>query len=66
MEGLAFNYDGKWGLDSQVVYDELGFSHGFELRPGDVGNNVGSAEMVERIFRGKKFKDEKYLSGDSA
>jgi hypothetical protein len=66
MEGLAFNYDGKWGLDSQVVFDELGFCYGFQLRPGDVGNNVGSSRMIEQAFRGKKFRDEKYLSGDSA
>jgi hypothetical protein len=66
MEGLAFNYDGKWGLDSQVVFDELGFAYGFQLRPGDVGNNVGSSKMIEQAFLGKKFRDEKYLSGDSA
>lgn len=66
MEGLAYNYDKKWGLDSQVVYDELGLSYGFQLRQGDVGNNVGSSEMIEQIFEGKKFADEKYLSGDSA
>ena len=65
-EGLAYNYDGKWGLDSQVVFDELGLSYGFQLRAGDVGNNVGSAELIKQTFRGKKFKDEKYLSGDSA
>jgi Transposase DDE domain group 1 len=66
MEGLAFNYDGRWGLDSQVVYDELGFAYGFQLRPGDVGNNVGSSELIEQTFKAKQFKDEKYLSGDSA
>jgi hypothetical protein len=63
MEGLAFNYDGKWGLDSQVVFDELGFSYGFSLRPGDVGNNVGSSRMIEQAFCEMKFEDEKYLSG---
>jgi len=66
MEGLGFNYKGHWGLDSQVVFDELGLSYGFRLRHGDVGNNVGSAQMIEQTFQGKKFKDEKYLSGDSA
>jgi Transposase DDE domain group 1 len=66
MQGLAYNYDGKWGLDSQVVFDEMGLCYGFQLRPGDVGNNVGSAELIEQIFRGNKFRDEKYLSGDSA
>lgn len=66
MEGLAYNYEGKWGLDSQVVFDELGLSYGFQLRPGDVGNNVDSSELIKQTFRGKKFHDEKFLSGDSA
>lgn len=66
MEGLAYNYDGKWGLDSQVVFDELGFCYGFQLRKGDTGNNIGSSQMIEETFAGKKFRDEKYLSGDSA
>lgn len=66
MEGLAFNYQGQWGLDSQVVFDELGLCYGFALRPGDVGNNVGSSAMIEQTFCGKKFAEEKFLSGDSA
>jgi hypothetical protein len=66
MEGVAFNYDGKWCLDSQVMFDELGLCYGFQLRRGDTGNNIGSVDMIERTFRGKKFTDEKYLSGDSA
>jgi hypothetical protein len=66
MEGLAFNYEGKWGLDSQVAFDELGLCYGFQLRPGDVGNNVGSSSLIKQIFQGKKFSEEKYLSGDSA
>ena len=66
MEGLAYNYAGKWGLDSQVVFDEMGLCYGFRLRGGDTGNNVGSAQAIEQTFSGKKFKEEKYLSGDSA
>lgn len=66
MEGLAMNYDGKWGLDSQVIFDELGLCYGLQLRPGDVGNNVGSVELIEQAFKGKDFREEKYLSGDSA
>lgn len=66
MEGLAFNYEGKWGLDSQVTFDELGLCYAFDLRSGDTGNNVGSSAMIERVFQGKKFREEKFLSGDSA
>ena len=66
MEGLAWNYKDQWCLDSQVIFDEMGLCYGFQLRPGDVGNNVGSSEMIRQMFEGTKFNELKYLSGDSA
>jgi len=37
MEGLEFNYKGEWGLDSQVIFDELGLcwdmEQALELKP---------------------------------
>jgi hypothetical protein len=66
MEGLAFNYDGKWCLDSLVAYDELGFSYGMELRPGNTFSAVGAPEMVRRIFGGFSYEQEKYFRADSA
>jgi hypothetical protein len=66
MEGLAINYKGEWCLDSQVVFDEMGLCYGFQLRSGSTKSGVDAEVLVERVFRGKKFHDEKYLSGDSA
>ena len=66
MEGLAFNYKDEWCLDSQVIFDELGFCWDLELRGGNTKSGVGAAEQIRRAFEGYEFKDEKYLSGDSA
>lgn len=66
MEGVALNYDGKWCLDSQRISDQMGLTYGFQLRPGNVGKGVGAKELILQAFKGTKFREEKYLSGDSA
>lgn len=66
MQGLAYNYKDEWCLDSQVIFDELGFCWDFVLRPGNAASGFGAVEQVRRAFAGYKFRDEKYLSGDSA
>lgn len=66
MEGLAYNYKNEWCLDSQVIFDELGFCWDLELRPGNTKSGVGAADQIKRAFSSFKFSDEKYLSGDAA
>ena len=66
MEGLAYNYKNEWCLDSQVIFDELGLCWDFILRPGNTASGTSAVEQVRRVFQGYKFRDEKYLSGDSA
>jgi hypothetical protein len=66
MEGLAYNYKNEWCLDSQVIFDELGFCWDLELRAGNTRSGVGASEQIVRAFKNYGFKDEKYLSGDSA
>lgn len=66
MEGLAYNYKNEWCLDSQVIFDELGFCWDLELRSGNTKSGVGATEQIKRAFKDFKFTDEKYLSGDSA
>jgi hypothetical protein len=46
MEGLAWNYKDQWCLDSQVIFDELGFCYGVQLRSG----NTKSGVEVGRFF----------------
>jgi Transposase DDE domain group 1 len=66
MEGVAWNYDGKWCLDSQVVFDELGFAYGLQLRPGNTKSGVDAGILIENAFSPWKRDEEKYLSGDAA
>jgi hypothetical protein len=66
MEGLAYNYKDEWCLDSQVIFDELGFAWDMELRSGNTKSGVGAEEQIRRAFASYKFNEEKYLSGDSA
>lgn len=66
MEGLAYNYKDEWCLDSQVIFDELGFCWDLELRAGNTKSGVGADKQIRRAFSSYKFQDEKYLSADSA
>ena len=66
MEGLAFNYDNKWCLDSLVAYDEIGFCYGMELRAGNTFSAQGAPAMIERIFSNLAFNDKKHFRADSA
>jgi hypothetical protein len=66
IEGVAWNYKDQWCLDSQLIFDELGFCWDMELRPGNTKSGVGASEQIKRAFRNYKSKDEKYLSADSA
>ena len=66
MEGLAFNYDGKWCLDSLVAFDELGLGYRMDLRPGNTFSANGSPAMIDAIFSNLDFKAEKHFRGDSA
>lgn len=66
MQGLAYNYKDEWCLDSQVIFDELGFCWDFELRAGNTKSGVGAGAQIKRAFQDYKFNDEKYLSGDAA
>lgn len=66
MEGLAWNYQNKWCLDSQVIFDELGLNYGLQLRPGNTKSGVGARELIENAFCIWEKTDEKYLSADSA
>lgn len=66
MEGLAWNYKDEWCLDSQVIFDEQGLCYGLQLRPGNTKSGVGAEELIRQAFSPWKFRDEKYLSADSA
>ena len=50
MEGLAFNFKGEWGLDSQQAYDQLGLCHGYQLRPGNTKSGIDAMALIENTF----------------
>lgn len=66
MEGLAWNYDGLWCLDSQMVFDELGFNHGLQLRPGNTKSGVDAEKLMVNALGRMKHGEEKWFSGDAA
>lgn len=66
VEGVAWNYDDKWCLDSQVIFDELGLNYGMQLRPGNTKSGVNAKELIENAFSPWAKEDEKYLSADAA
>jgi hypothetical protein len=66
IEGCAFNYKDIWGLYSEVAFDELGFCHGVELRPGNTKPGSTCVPLIEQCFSGLKFGEEKYFRADSA
>jgi hypothetical protein len=66
MEGCAWNYKSQWGLYSEVAFDELGFCHGVELRPGNTKPGSTCVPLIDQVFSGLKFTDEKYFRADSA
>lgn len=66
LEGLAYDYDGRWCLSSLSCSDELEFSHAMEIRGGNVFSSVGAPEMMRRAFSHLKFTDSKFYRADSA
>jgi hypothetical protein len=66
MEGLGFNYKDHWGLDSLVAFDELGFCHAMDLRPGSKFSSQDAPAMIRRTLGKRPFKERKYYRADSA
>lgn len=66
MEGVAFNYDGLWCLDSQLAFDELGLSYGMQLRPGNTKSGVDAEALITQAIGRMEHIDEKIISGDAA
>ena len=72
MEGLGWNYKKNYCLDSQVVFNQLGFCHGFDLRSGNTASGDGADWLLSSaLSNGKpqfknKFKQQVFGRGDSA
>jgi len=72
IEGVAWNYKHHWCLDSQVVYDQMGFCHGFQLRPGNTKSGVDAPSLLDGALNDgktqlkRKFEGKVFARADSA
>lgn len=72
IEGVAWNYKKEWCLDSQEIFNQLGFCHSYSLRPGNTKSGVGATEQMvsalldKRAPRERKLKGDIFVRGDSA
>ncbi|MCB0361417.1 MAG: IS1380 family transposase [Bdellovibrionales bacterium] len=73
IEGCAINYEGKWGLQTQVVFDELGINYAGELQTGGTKPGVRGEKLLEGVLahlRAQKidtpFERVSQVSADSA
>jgi len=72
MEGVAWNYKKNWCLDSQVVFNQKGLCHGFDLREGNTRSGVGADWLLESSIRDgksqvrRKFEGKTFARADSA
>jgi hypothetical protein len=64
IEGVAWNYKKEWCLDSQEIFNQLGFCHSYDLRPGNTKSGVGAAEQIASALLDKRSPRERRLTGD--
>lgn len=73
IEGCAFNYESRWGLNSEVVFDEMGIAYAGILESGNTKPGTDGPKLLEQVLlplRGEKLKVPSakvaHVSGDSA
>lgn len=65
MEGVAENYKGIKGFDSQNAYDQFGFSYLFDLRPGNTWTGTDAESWIYKIFSKVPSVMERWFRADS-
>lgn len=73
IEGCAYNYNGVWCLNSEVVFDEMGIAYAGILETGNTKPGTDGPKLLDQVLaplRGQKLQapHEKvaHVSGDSA
>jgi hypothetical protein len=73
IEGCAYNYDGKWCLNSEVVYDEMGICYAGTLQTGNTKPGTDGPKLLNKVLeplRQRKinnpFEKVAHINGDSA
>lgn len=65
IEGCEINYKGKWGLDSLLAFDELGFQYWIDVREGATFTSNGCAEVIDAVLRRLPKKVRRFVLADS-
>lgn len=73
IEGCAYNYDGIWCLNSEVVFDDVGLAYAGVLQTGNTKPGVDGPKLLDQVLeplKGEKIKlpsvKTAHVSGDSA
>lgn len=73
IEGCNYNYDGKWCLNSEVIYDEMGVCYNGKLQTGTTKPGVDGPVLLDAVLsrlKSKKlenpFEKVAHVNGDSA
>jgi hypothetical protein len=66
MQGLDFNHNNYWCIDSQNAFDQFGFSYLFDLRPGNTFSGRDAELWIHRIFSKIPDSLERWFRADSA
>lgn len=73
IEGCAFNYDGKWCLNSEVVFDEMGIAYAGTLQTGNTKPGTDGPKLLDQVLEPLLVEKIKvphiktaHVSGDSA
>lgn len=64
IEGVAWNYKKEWCLDSQEIFNQLGFCHSYDLRSGNTKSGVRAAEQLISALLDQRSPRERRLTGD--
>ncbi|MGZ3782624.1 MAG: IS1380 family transposase [Pseudobdellovibrionaceae bacterium] len=73
IEGCAYNYNGVWCLNSEVVFDEMGIAYAGILETGNTKPGTDGPKLLDQVLaplRGQKLQAPHakvaHVSGDSA
>ncbi len=65
MEGVGYNYNNTWGLDSIQAYDQYGLQYWMDVRKGGTHTANSASTIIQKVFKGMPRQMNRYLRGDS-
>lgn len=65
MEGVGYNYNSIWGLDSLQAFDQFGFQYHMDVRRGGSFSSNGVPGVIRNVFKQVPRFHQRYLRADS-